>query len=149
MSPTDLDDPEAIARLIDAFYARVRVDPTLAPVFTHVAGIDLDRHIPVIRAFWRKMLLGHPDYARNMVARHAAVHTRLPLRARHFDRWLALFTRTVDDHFTGPGAERAKLLARRIAANLERNLDRYAGRAGNRAAPVSATAAGSATRTRV
>lgn len=126
MSGTDVNDAAAIDRLIDAFYARVLVDPTLAPVFIEVAGIDLDHHLPTIKAFWRKMLLGHPDYDRNMVARHAAVHARLPLGRRHFDRWLALFTRTVDDHFAGPGAERAKLLARRIAANLERNLDTYA-----------------------
>ena len=130
MQQRDIDDPAAIARLVDAFYARVLVDPTLAPVFTEVARVDLDHHLPTIKAFWRKMLLGHPDYARNMVARHATVHARLPLGRRHFDRWLALFTRTVDDHFAGPGAERAKLLAQRIAANLERNLDTYAGQAG-------------------
>lgn len=127
MQHHDLDGPAAIDRLVDAFYARVLVDPTLAPVFTEVARIDLDHHLPTIKAFWRKMLLGHSDYARNMVARHAAVHTHLPLGPRHFDRWLALFTRTVDDHFAGPGAERTKLLARRIAANLERNLDAYSG----------------------
>ncbi len=141
MQHRDLDDPRAIDRLVDAFYARVLLDPTLAPVFTAVAGVDLDHHLPVIKAFWRKMLLGHRDYARNMVARHAAVHARLPLRRRHFDRWLALFTRTIDDHFAGPGAERAKRLARHIAANLERNIDAYA------RSSISAGAAGSATRT--
>lgn len=122
----DLNDPEAISELVDAFYARVLVDPTLAPMFTQVAAVDLDHHLPTIKAFWRKMLLGRPDYDRNMVARHAAVHARMPLTGRHFDRWLALFTRTIEERFAGPGADRARTLAVRIAANLERNLDDYA-----------------------
>ena len=119
----DLDHPAAISTLVDRFYAQVLSDPTLAPVFTEVARIDVDTHIPVIKAFWRKMLLGDPGYARNMVARHAAVHARFPLRARHFDRWLMLFNRTVERDFAGPYADRARTLATRIAANLERNLD--------------------------
>lgn len=122
----DLNSPEAVSELVDAFYARVLVDPTLAPMFTQVAAVDLDHHLPTIKAFWRKMLLGRPDYDRNMVARHAAVHARMPLTPRHFDRWLALFTRTIDERFAGPGADRARTLAVRIAANLERNLDEYA-----------------------
>ena len=125
----DLDHPAAISALVDRFYARVLSDPTLAPVFTEVARIDLDTHIPTIKAFWRKMLLGDPAYARNMVARHAAVHARFPLRARHFDRWLTLFTQTVERDFAGPYADRARTLAARIAANLERNLDACAGAA--------------------
>ena len=93
---------------------------------TEVAAIDLDAHLPRIKAFWRKMLLGEPGYRRNMVARHAAVHARFPLGGRHFDRWLALFARTVDDGFAGPFAARAKYLARNIIANLRRNLDAHA-----------------------
>lgn len=126
MTRPDLDNGAAIDRLVDAFYARVLTDPTLAPVFTEVAAIDLDRHLPRIKAFWRKMLLGEDGYRRNMVARHAAVHARFGLGRRHFDRWLALFTRTVDERFAGPYAARARRLALTIAANLARNLDEYA-----------------------
>lgn len=123
MSRPDLDNAAAIDALVDAFYARVLTDPTLAPVFTEVAAIDLDSHLPRIKAFWRRMLLGEDGYRRNMVARHAAVHARFPLQRRHYDRWLALFTRTLDERFAGPCADRAHCLARNIAANLERNLD--------------------------
>ena len=38
--PRDLNSPEAISELVDAFYARVLVDPTLAPMFMQVAAID-------------------------------------------------------------------------------------------------------------
>lgn len=117
----DLDHPEAVSELVDAFYRKVLADPTLAPVFLHVARVDLDEHLPIIEAFWRRMLLGHRSYARNMVARHAAVHARFGLRQRHFDRWLALFIQTVDERFAGPYAERA----RRLAATIARNLHDY------------------------
>jgi len=125
MTRPDVDNAEAISQLVDAFYARVLTDPTLAPVFTEVARVDLDHHLPTIKAFWRKMLLGHRDYQRNMVARHAAVHARFGLHPRHFDRWLTLFTQTVDAGFAGPGADRLKALATSIAGNLENNLDSY------------------------
>ena len=121
----DLDTPAAIDELIDAFYQRVLTDPTLAPVFTEVARIDLSTHLPRIKAFWRKMLLGQDAYRRNMVARHAEVHARFPLGQRHFDRWLALFTHTVDERRRGPVAARAKHVATNIARNLNRNLDTY------------------------
>lgn len=121
----DLDDSAAVSALVDAFYDRVLADPLLAPIFNDVAGIDLDEHLPRIKAFWRKMLLGEPGYDRNMVAQHARIHARFPFERKHFDRWLALFHEAVDAGFTGPGAERAKTLATRIARNLEKNLDEY------------------------
>ena len=121
----DVDSPEAIDELVECFYARVLEDEVLAPVFIDVAEIDLDRHLPRIKAFWRKMLLGHPDYSDNMVARHVAVHARERFRPEHFERWLSLFRASVDEHFEGPGADRARLLAERIAANLEKRLDEF------------------------
>ncbi len=121
----DLNDSAAVSALVDAFYDRVLADALLAPIFNDVAGVDLDEHLPRIKAFWRKMLLGQPGYDRNMVAQHACIHARLPFERRHYDRWLALFHETVDADYAGPGAERAKTLATRIARNLERNLDQY------------------------
>ncbi len=123
LTAADLDDGDAVDWLVDRFYDRVLADALLAPLFVDVAAIDLDAHLPRIKAFWRKMLLGEAGYARNMVAHHAAVHARSAFTQAHFERWLALFRATVDDHFRGPYAERAKQLATTIAANLQRNLD--------------------------
>lgn len=125
---SDLDDDAAVSALVDAFYERVLADPTLAPIFIDVAGVDLNEHLPRIKSFWRKMLLSEPGYDRNMVAQHAGVHAHFPLQPQHYAQWLALFHETVDANFAGPGAEHAKTLATRIAHNLERNLDEYAQR---------------------
>ncbi|MTI52066.1 MAG: group III truncated hemoglobin [Alcanivorax sp.] len=110
--------------MVDSFYQRVLEDPLLAPVFLEVARIDLDQHLPLIAAYWKKMLLGDPAYDRHMIAKHRAVHDKQPLTGAHHERWLALFTANLRDHFSGPNTDRARLLAARVMDNLYRQLSR-------------------------
>jgi len=119
----DLDAPGAIDALVERFYARVLRDPLLAPLFTEVAGIDLAHHLPRIKAYWRKMLLGDSGYRRHMMAKHRAVDSRSAFEGRHYDRWLLLFETALDEGACGPVTERARMLARRIAGNMRRNLE--------------------------
>lgn len=116
----DLDSPEKIARLIDAFYARVLADPRLAPIFIDVAAIDLEQHLPHIRAYWEKLLLGGQDYHRHTMNIHRDLNDRHPLLAADFARWLQLFCDSVDELYAGEKASRAKQIAAHIAANMER-----------------------------
>jgi hemoglobin len=108
--------------MVDRFYQRVLDDPLLAPVFLDVARIDLDKHLPLIAAYWKKMLLGDPAYDRHMIAKHRAVHDKQPLTGAHHERWLALFTANLQAHFSGPNTDRARLLAARVMDNLYRQL---------------------------
>lgn len=119
----DLNSEEAISDMVDTFYARVLKDPLLRPVFVEVAGVDLDNHLPRIKAYWRKMLLGHRDYQGNMVTRHQAIHKRFPLQTVHFQRWLSLFEQTLTQDFSGPKTDRARRLARTIIGNLQCRLE--------------------------
>ena len=122
MARPDLDSPEHIAAFVDRFYERLLADPQLRPIFIEAAGIDLATHLPRIRAYWRKMLLGDPGYRRHTMNIHRAVHARRPFTAADFDRWLALFTATLDEGYAGPVSERARRLATRIAANMQAGL---------------------------
>ena len=122
MGRPDLDSPEQIAAFVDRFYERLLADPELRPIFIDAAGIDLSTHLPRIRAYWRKMILGEPGYRRHTMNIHRAVHARRPFTAADFDRWLALFTATLDDAYAGPCSERARRLATRIAANMQAGL---------------------------
>lgn len=118
----ELNSPEAVADLVDVFYAKVVADAVLGPIFK---DIDLLQHKPKVRAYWRKLLLGERDgYRRNMIAQHKALHARHPLQHRHFQRWLALFLETVDERFSGCTAMRARRLASTIATHLETLLNR-------------------------
>jgi len=124
---TDLDNGAAIERMVSLFYRRLLADPLLASVFLDVARIDLDQHLPVIAAYWKKMLLGEPTYRRHMMARHREVHRRQPLTGLHHERWLGHFTATLDAHFQGPLTDRARCLAARIIDNLYARLSQPGG----------------------
>jgi len=123
MARPDLDSPEQIAAFVDRFYGRLLADPELRPIFIDAAGIDLPTHLPRIRAYWCKMLLGQPGYRRHTMKLHRAVHARRPFTPADFERWLALFNATLDAGFAGPFSERARRLAARIAANMQAGLE--------------------------
>ena len=118
----DLDCRENIERFVDLFYQRMLGDEWLAPIFVDVAGIDLSVHLPHIKDYWCKLLLGEKRYQRHTMNIHRQLHGKRPLVAADFERWLAFFTATVDEHFAGERAERAKQVAASIAANMEKSL---------------------------
>ena len=118
----DLESREQIERFVDLFYQRMLADEILAPIFVEVAEIDLAVHRPHIVDYWCKLLLGEQSYRRHTMNIHRQLHGRRPLQASDFQRWLDFFTATVDEHFAGPGAERAKRVAGAIAGNMESSL---------------------------
>jgi hemoglobin len=101
---------------VRAFYGRALQDPIIGWIFTDVAELDLEAHLPKIASFWETILLGARTYSGGAFHPHAALHARVPLRAGHFTRWLALWHATVDELFAGPRAEQAKSHADRVAS---------------------------------
>ena len=116
----DLDSPERITEFLQHFYGKLLEDPVLAPIFLDVAGIDLRTHLGHIQAYWEKLLLGKDDYQRHTMNIHRALHGKQALTSADFERWLAFFHGSVDELFTGSGAERAKHVATHIADNMIR-----------------------------
>lgn len=100
----DIETDDDVRLLVDEFYTAIRVDDLLNPIFSDVARVDWPRHLPKMYAFWSGLIFGKPGY----VGQPFAAHVRLPVPRAHFDRWLALFHKTVDRHFAGLGAQRAK-----------------------------------------
>lgn len=121
-SRPDLDSRENIAFFVDRFYQRLFADEQLAPIFVDVAEIDLAVHLPHIKDYWCKLLLGDKKYQRHTMDIHRRLHAKRPLQADDFERWLAFFNETVDEYFVGERALRAKQVAAAIAANMERAL---------------------------
>jgi hemoglobin len=111
----DIETREDCERLVRAFYTRALVDPIIGFIFTDVAHLDVEAHVPVIASFWETILLGEPSYRGGAFRPHAALHMKVPLRAGHFERWLVLWRETVDSMFAGPRAELAKTHALRVA----------------------------------
>lgn len=118
----DLDNRQAIERFVDLFYERLLADEQLAPIFVDVARIDLSVHLPHIKDYWCKLLLGEKSYQRHTMNIHRQLHTKRPLHAGDFQRWLEYFVAAVDENYAGERAERAKQVAASIAANMEKSL---------------------------
>ncbi|MGH2927842.1 MAG: group III truncated hemoglobin, partial [Solirubrobacteraceae bacterium] len=123
--------------LVRAFYGRALDDEIIGWLFTDVAQLDLEAHVPRIAAFWETVLLGARSYGGGAFAPHLALHRRARLRSGHFERWLWLWRTTVDELFSGPCAELAKAHAERVAAAFAARLSALSSEPpGGTAAPV-------------
>ncbi len=107
-------DETMIERLVRAFYGKVRRDPLLAPVFAERIA-DWEPHLERMCAFWSSVALMSGIYH----GRPMEKHLQLPVDARHFDRWLALFRETARDICPPAAAEHFTERAERIARSLE------------------------------
>lgn len=103
-----------IERLVRAFYAKIRTDAVLGPIFE--ARIrDWEPHLAQMCAFWSSVALMSGRYHGTPMAKHMP----LPVDAGHFDRWLALFEETALEVCSPEAAAHFVEIARRIAASLE------------------------------
>lgn len=121
----DIDTRADCERLVRAFYGRALEDPIIGWLFTDVARLDLEAHVPQITSFWETILLGVRSYDGSPFPPHADLHAKAGLQAGHFGRWLALWTTTVDELFAGERAELAKSHAIRVAQAFHRRLQSF------------------------
>jgi hemoglobin len=118
---SDIESRDDIDLLMTAFYEKAMRDELIGFFFTEIAKLDLEHHLPIIGDFWETVLFGTSAYRKHGRAPlqvHALLHERSPLEQRHFDRWLELFTATIDARFSGPRAEFAKQRAVGIAHRI-------------------------------
>ncbi|MFE7419831.1 group III truncated hemoglobin [Rhodococcus sp. NPDC057529] len=108
--------------LLRHFYGRAFADPVLEPVFETLMVIGLDDHLPVMCDFWETILLRTGVYRGSVGAVHRALHGRHGFTDRHFDRWVELWTSSVDELFLGDVAQQAKSEAAGIAVGMQRRL---------------------------
>lgn len=111
-----------IVRLVEAFYTRAFADDLIGYIFTDVAPMDLARHLPVMADFWQTVLFKAGLYNRNALKIHFDIDAKEPLTLEHFNRWLQLWTATVDEMYCGEKAELAKVQAHRIAGSMHRRV---------------------------
>jgi hemoglobin len=81
---------QMIHDLVHGFYAKIRADPALGPIFNRVVG-DWDEHLAKMCDFWSSVLLMTGRFKGTPMAAHA----RIPdIRPTHFARWLHVFQQT-------------------------------------------------------
>jgi hemoglobin len=118
----DIETRDDVELLVRTFYGRALTDPIIGFIFTDVAKLDLEEHVPVITSFWETVLLGGRSYSGGAFRPHYALNQQVRLRAGHFQRWLALWQTTVDELFAGEHAELAKSHAIRVGAAFHSRL---------------------------
>jgi hemoglobin len=115
--PAHPDISETMVRdLVHGFYAKVRVDPMLGPIFSHVIGEKWDAHLERMSDFWSSVMLMSRRYQGNPMA----AHTRLAsVGPAHFDRWMSLFSQTAEEVCGPEVAPFFHERARQIAESLK------------------------------
>ena len=108
---------DQVAALVDRFYDRIQVHPTLGPVF-NAAVDDWDEHKRLLTSFWSSVLLREGSYRGNPMA----AHRPHPIHAEHFDQWLALWRVTADEVLAPEQAALVHEYATRIARSLRYGL---------------------------
>ena len=109
-----------LAAFLDAFYAKVRRDPLIGPVFARkIPDADWPHHMARVTDFWSSVLLKTGRYKGNPFGRHLGIQGLAP---DHFARWLGLFEATAAAFFEAPLAEEIVGRAHRIGDSLKAGL---------------------------
>jgi len=117
----DIENRADIDLLMVRFYELAIADPKIGYIFTDVAKLDLEHHLPIIGDFWETLLFrtgDYPRHGRNPLMVHGDLNEKTPLKAEHFGRWLEIFTATVDELFAGDMADFIKIRAEAIANRM-------------------------------
>ena len=108
---------DGIHELVHTFYARVREDDLLAPVFEARLSERWPEHLDRMVDFWSSVLLASRRFRGNPRERHHAIDE---MRPEHFDRWLELFEEVLLEVFPPHAAQDVLWRARRMRLVLER-----------------------------
>jgi len=115
----DIENRQDLEILLSKFYSKLLSDETISYIFTNIAKIDLELHLPKIIDFWNLSLFGNGDYSNNVMKIHLDLNAEEKLNESHFKTWLNHFYITVDENFLGKNAEIIKTKALSIATVMQ------------------------------
>lgn len=113
---TGMITEEKLERLVHAFYARVREDPLIGPVFNDAIG-DWPEHLEKLQAFWSSVMLTTGRYKGRPMPAHIKHADRIDRAS--FTRWLALWRETTEKLLDADDAAAMQDRAARIAESLQ------------------------------
>lgn len=111
----DIKNREDIVMLVDAFYRKVREDAQIGYLFTEVALVNWEKHLPVMYNFWDNILFHTGNFDGNPMLKHRMLDEKSKLTAVHFKHWLKLWKKTTDELFEGEKADEIKVRAANIS----------------------------------
>lgn len=105
-----------LARLVTRFYATVRADALIGPVFNDAID-DWPEHLEKLSAFWSSLMLTSGRYKGAPMAAHLKHRARIT--PAMFERWLALWREATDAEMPRGVAKSMQAKAERIAQNFK------------------------------
>ena len=105
-----------LEQLVDRFYAKVREDEVLGPVFNGAIA-DWPEHLEKLSAFWSSVMLTTGRYKGQPMVAH--MKHRRSIEPAMFDRWLGLWRETAREMLSAPAAAAIIMKAERIAESLQ------------------------------
>jgi hemoglobin len=111
-------DRPGLRRLVDDFYADVRRDDLLGPVFSKAVGDNWEPHLERMTEFWSTVMLGTRSFKGNVYQKHVALAESSDVAPAHFLRWITLWNRHTQALFPGAAAEELQSTAAGIGRNL-------------------------------
>ena len=115
--PTGVPSPDSITQLVHGFYADVRADPLLGPVFEKALHGQWDVHLQRLVDFWSTVALGTRSFKGDVFGKHMALDGVTPA---HFAAWVRLWQLHTTRLFAPEAAQQLQLAAHGIARNLFR-----------------------------
>jgi len=115
----DIKNRQDLEFLLAEFYNKLLKDPAVSYIFTDVAKIDLEHHLPILADFWELSIFHTGNYRNNPMQVHMDLNNKEKLTEEHFNIWLNHFYDTVDEHFEGLNAEKIKTRAISIATVMK------------------------------
>lgn len=113
---------DLLRRVINEFYARVRVDPELGPIFNSILKDRWEPHIEKIMLFWMTATrIGSGYKGRDFMPAHLRHEL---IRSEQLPRWLELFRATCRELCSPEDAEALIRIAGQMAENMEISLKR-------------------------
>ncbi len=109
----DIESRSDIESVLASFYEKAFADELIGRFFTEVVPLHLSTHLPVITDFWESVILNSQVYRKNVMQIHQQIHQLSVIKKEHLDRWVKLFTTTIDEHFAG---EKTNLMKQRAAS---------------------------------
>ena len=117
-SLTDIATPvtrHRLEQLVHSFYADVRADGLLGPVFDGAIGAHWDAHLERMVEFWSTVMLATRSFRGNVFGKHMALEG---IEAEHFLRWITLWHEHTSRLFAPDAAHELQQTAHGIARNL-------------------------------
>lgn len=116
----DIEDRDDIYVLVKTFYKKLMNDDLMRHFFEDFQNpTHLETHLQTLVDFWDNILFYSGGYRKNAMLPHLKMQQQKPFSEKHFNSWISMFNRSVDEHFQGENSHAAKSRALSIATVMK------------------------------